>query len=87
MKKICRTIKLRRFKTRVDINQLASILANSGEFIICFDDNTWQKCLSKEELRSHLEREHIKGIRYIFEFTDRITLDRDVLINTEEVKR
>lgn len=85
MKKICRTIKLRKFKTHIDDTQLASILTNN-QFIICFDDNTWRICLSKEELRSHLEREHIKGIRFIFEFTDRIVLDRDVLINTEELK-
>ncbi len=85
MKRIWQTIKLKKYKTFIDELQLTN--SSSNEFIICFDDGKWFRCISKEELRSHLEREHIRGIRFIFDMTDRITLERDILINIEEVEK
>ena len=83
MKKICRTIKLRKFASLLEDLTLSKIQGN--EFIVCFDDHTYKWCLSKNELRECLERDHIKGVRYAFDVTDRIIIVRDVLINTDEI--
>lgn len=83
MKKICRTIKLRKFKSFVNQEMLGKI--DGYEYIVCFDDNTYKSCLGKMELRECLEKDHIKSIRYIFDIMDRILIDRDVLIDTEEI--
>lgn len=78
MKKICRTIKLRRFKCLVNKEEINKL--GGYEFIVCFDDNTYKWCLSKSELYRCLEQDHIKGIRYVFDVLDRMIIDRDVLI-------
>lgn len=83
MKKICRTIKLRKFETFVDKEILDKI--DGYGYIVCFDDNTYKSCLGKMELRECLEKDHIKSIRYIFDIMDRIIIDRNVLIDTEEI--
>lgn len=83
MKKICRTIKLRKFKTKINEEFIAEY--NNHQFLVCFDDSKWKYVLCKDELRELLERDHINPIRYIFDITDRIIVDRDVLINIDEV--
>lgn len=83
MKKICRTIKARKFKANMDDTTLAELQGN--DFVVLFKNDTYVKCLGKDELRYLLEKDHINPIRYIFDLTDRIILDRDVLINTDEV--
>lgn len=83
MKKICRTIKLRRFKTKLNEESIAKF--DNHEFIVCFDDNKWAMVYDKYDLRKFLENDHIRPIYYIFDITNRIVIDRDVLINTDEV--
>lgn len=81
MKKICRTIKLRRFKSFVDKETIDKI--DGYEYIVCFADRTYKLCIGKSELYSCLEKDHIKRINYIFDTFDRIIIDRDVLIKTD----
>ena len=40
---------------------------------------------TKDDLIRLLEKDHIKPIRYIFNMSDRIIVDRDIHINIEEV--
>lgn len=80
MKKICRTIKLKKFKSMVDLDRI-----DGYEYVVCFDDNTYKWCLSKSELRQCLENDHIKSIRYIFDMNDGIIISRDILIDTDEI--
>lgn len=54
MKKICRTIKLRKYKSFVNKEILDKI--DGYEYIVCFDDNTYKSCLGKMELRECLEK-------------------------------
>lgn len=84
MKKIYRTIKLRKFKTKLNEEAIAKF--DNHEFIVCFDNDKWLFAYDKYDLRKHLERDHINPIRYIFDVTDRIVIDRDVLINTDVVE-
>lgn len=83
MKKICRTIKLRKFKTKLNEESIKDIVCT--DFIVLFDDGKWLLAYNKDHLRELLEKDHIRSIRYIFDMTDRIIIDRDVLINTDEV--
>lgn len=83
MKKICRTIRLLKFKTKINEENIDKF--GNHEFIICFDDSKWLIACDKYDLRRFLENDHIRSIRYIFDFTDRIIIDRNVLINTDEV--
>lgn len=84
MNKICRTIKLRKFKTKL-IEESIAKFDNNG-FIVCLDNDKWLFACDKYDLRKLLERDHINPIRYIFDVTDRIIIDRDVLINTNAVE-
>lgn len=83
MKKICRTIKLMRFKSRLNEDSLNQL--EETEFIVCFGNGKFIHVYGKEDLRLLLERDHINPIRYIFDMTDRILIRRDVLIDTDEV--
>lgn len=82
MKKICRTIKLRKFKSYIDEETINKLREN--EYIVCLEDDTYHWCLTKSELRYYLEKDHIKRVRYVFDTVDRIMVNRDVLINTDE---
>lgn len=81
MKKICRTIKLLKFKTKLNEESIAEF--DNHEFIVCFDNDRWSYAYNKYDLRKLLERDHINPIRYIFDTTDRIIVDRNVLINID----
>ena len=83
MKKICRIIKLRKYKCRATEDFIKT--HENNEFIICFDDDKYLHCYDTWDLRRFLERDHIRKIHYIFDITDRIIVDRDVLINTDEI--
>lgn len=43
-----------------------------------------QECYTKDDLIRLLEKDHIKPIRYIFNMSDRIIVDRDIRLNIEE---
>lgn len=84
MKKVCRKIKLRKLKCEVSKELLEKEIGN--ESIVLYWDNTYKHCIHKDELYDVLEKDHIKRIRYVFDMTDRIIVDRDILIETDEVK-
>lgn len=81
MKEVCRIIKLRKFKT--ELNEESVSKWENHEFIVCFSNNKWCMACDKYDLRKVLERDHINPICYIFDITDRIIIDRDVLIKTD----
>lgn len=83
MKKIIQTIKLRRLKTEVNKNLIEE--QNKNEFLVLFKDGTCKETYYKDDLIRLLEKDHIKPIRYIFNMSDRIIVDRDIHINIEEV--
>lgn len=83
MKKICRTIKLIKFKSKLNEDSIKNI--EGTEFIVCFVSGKYTVVWCTDDLRLLLERDHINPIRYIFDMTDRIIISRDVLINTDEV--
>lgn len=84
MKKVCRTIKLMKFKSELGGDIFKDF--ENNEFIVCFEDDTYKYCPDKWDLRIYLEHDHIKKIAYIFDITDRIIVNRDVLINTDDIK-
>lgn len=83
MKKICKTIKLMKFRSKLNEDSIKNI--EGTEFLVCFDDNKYEHVYFKYDLVKLLEKDHIRGIRYIFDFTDRIIIRRDVLIDIDEV--
>lgn len=82
-KKLYETIKLRKFGCKLDSKTLESF--HGDEFIVIFWDNTC-KAVYREELISVLEKDHLKKVRFIFDFADRIILDRDIKIDINEIK-
>lgn len=81
MKKVCRYLKLRKLKSGIQKESWEKLEGN--EFIVIFQDGTTEHCISKYELYDCLEKDHIKSIRYIFDMTDRIAINRDILIDTQ----
>ena len=83
MKKIIQTIKLRKFKT--NLSQESIELLEGNEFLIWYKDNTVKVIYLKEDLIFELENDHIKPIKYIFDMSDRIILDRDIKIDITKI--
>lgn len=83
MKKVCREIKLRKFKTELNKDILAKWDGN--EFMVIYDDGTTEHCICKSELYNCLSKDHIKGIRYIFDMNDRICISRDIIIDLDKI--
>lgn len=83
MKKVCRYLKLRKMKSAILQESLKKLEGN--DFIIIFQNGTTECCTSKYELYNYLEKDHIKPIRYIFDMTDRISIERNVIIDTNEI--
>lgn len=79
MKKICQTIKLRRFKT--GLSEENSKMLEENDFLVLYKDDTVKNIYTKDDLIEELENDHIKPIRYIFDMSDRIILDRDIKID------
>ena len=85
MKKVCRTIKLRKYKCKINEDSIKQ--QENTQFVICFDDGKYEHCWDTFDLRRLLEKDHIRKIDYIFDLTDRIVIDRNVLINTDNLER
>ncbi|MCM1052473.1 MAG: hypothetical protein NC483_00625 [Ruminococcus sp.] len=83
MKKICRTITLKKFES--EINDCKDI--KGEDFMVLFDDGKYERVYLKYDLIKILENDHVRSINYIFDMTDRILVRRDVLINTDEVTK
>lgn len=84
MKKIVQTIKLHKLKTEVNKKYVEEM--NEGNYLILFKDDTCKQVYTKDELINILSKDHIKPIRYIFSMADRIVVDRDIHINTDEIE-
>lgn len=78
MKKICQTIKLRRFKT--GLSEENQKMLEGNDFLVLYKDDTVKHIYTKDDLIKGLENDHIKPIRYIFDMSDRIILDRDIRV-------
>lgn len=83
MKKIAQTIKLRKFKTNLSPESIE--LLEGNEFLIWYKDGTTKDIFLKDDLIEALENDHIKPIRYIFDMSDRIILDRDIKIDITKI--
>ena len=79
-KKIIQTIKLRKLKSAITQESLKNF--ENKEFYVLYKDGTWEYIMDTYDLRKALEKDHIKPIYYIFDNTDRIIVDRKVLIDT-----
>lgn len=83
MKKIMKTIKLHRFRTELNKSVVDKLAGQ--EFVVTYQDNTWEKVYYKEDLIPILNRDDKKPIHYIFDMTDRIIVDREILINPIDI--
>ncbi len=81
MKKLFQTIKLRKLKTEMNEESINKMC--EGEYLVLFQDNTYQQVMFKDDLMKILEKDHIKPVRYIFSMADRICIDRDIKIEQE----
>lgn len=79
MKKIYQTIKLRRFKT--GLSEENQKMLEENDFLVLYKDDTVKHIYTRDDLIEELENDHIKPIRYIFDMSDRIILDRDIKID------
>lgn len=84
MKKIVQTIKLHKLKTEVNKEYVEKM--DEGNYLILFKDDTCKQVYTKDGLINILSKDHIKPIRYIFSMADRIVVDRDIHINTDEIE-
>lgn len=84
MRKIIQTIKLRRLKTEVNKKGIEEMC--EGNYLVLFKDNTCEEVYCKDVLINILSRDHIKPVRYVFSMADRIIVDRDIHINTDEIE-
>lgn len=87
MKKIYQTIKLRHMKSYFQKEYGLDIFKGSEyqEFYILYKNGTYEAVWGKSDLISKIEKDHIKPISYIFDATDRIILEKDVLVKLEEI--
>ena len=83
MKKIIQTIKLRRLKTESNKKCIEEIC--EGNYLVLFRDDTCEEVYCKDDLVNILSKDHIKPVRYVFSMADRIVVDRDIVINTDEI--
>ena len=83
MRKIIQTIKLRRLKT--EVNKKGIEEANEGSYLVLFRDDTCEEVYCKDDLVNILSKDHIKPVRYVFSMADRIVVDRDIVINIDEI--
>ena len=82
MKNICRQIKLRKYRS--ELTEDICKETDGTEFIILYDDGKWSLD-DTWDVRKALENDHIRGIHYIFDINDRITISRNVIIDTDAI--
>ena len=85
MKKINQTRQLRKLKTKLNEESLKFL--ENNEFLVWYKDNNCENVYCKDDLIRILEKDHIKPIRYIFDMTDRIIVDRDVQIDVSQIEK
>lgn len=80
MRKLIQTITLRKYKTKI----IEDAELYDEDYLVWYKDNTCENAPSGSELMKILSKDHIKPIRYIFNMSDRIILDRDIHIKKED---
>lgn len=86
MKKICRTLKLKKFKTEINKEFFDSMPTSERSFYILYDDGKYELAWSEYDVIRALEKDHIRRVKYIFDTTDKIMVNREIIINTDEIK-
>lgn len=86
MKKICRTLKLRKFKTEITKEIWDSLSSSEKSYYILYADGTYELAWGEYDVIKALEKDHIREVKYIFDASDKIMVDRDIIINTDEIK-
>lgn len=82
MKKILKTIGFHKFKTEKNKPILEQL---EGEhFLVWFFDGTAKECYDRNDLINVIEKDNDKKIKYIFDMTDRIILDRNIKIISDK---
>ena len=56
-----------------------------GNYLVLFKDDTCEEVYWKDVLMNILSKDHIKPVRYVFSMADRIVVDRDIVINIDEI--
>ena len=84
MKNICRTLKLKKYRSKITEDICKE--TDGTSFMIIYDDDKWDFG-DIWDVRKALERDHIKQVRYIFDMNDRINIFRDVIINTDAIEK
>lgn len=78
MKTLRQYIKLRKFN---EGKMKEAIEALEGqEFFVLYDDGTFESVWFKDDLIPILRRDNKKKIKYVFDFVDRIIVDRDIRV-------
>ncbi len=83
MKKIIQTIKLHKLKTEVNKECIEKMDKNN--YLVLFKDDTCKYVYTKDELMNVLSKDHIKPVKYVFNMSDRITVDRNIYIDINEM--
>lgn len=83
MKKIIQIIKLRKFKT--GLSKETQRMLEGDDFLVLYKDDTVKQIYTKDDLIEELENDHIRPIRYIFDMSDRIILDRDIQVDITKI--
>ena len=84
MKNICRKIKLHKYRT--ELTEDICKETDGTKFLIVYKDNKWELGDSFD-VRYALEKDHIRPVYYIFDMNDRITVQKEVIINTDEITK
>ena len=83
MKQVCRKLKLKKFKT--EINKEIFDNWEGKDYLVVYQDGSTKHCLDKTEVYHCLEKDHIKPIYCIFDMTDRIIINRDIVVDTDNI--
>ena len=82
MKTVCRKLKLKKYRS--ELTEDICKETDGTNFLIVFSGGSC-KYGDEYDVRRALEEDHIKKIDYIFDMNDRITIRRDIIIDTDEI--
>lgn len=83
MKKIIQKIKLKKFRNYIPEECHKDYSCDS--FIVLYRNYTFKRIYSKSELIDVIQK-HAKDICYVFDMIDRIILDKDILVNMDDLE-
>ena len=84
IKKVCRKIKLKKYRS--ELTEEVCKETDNTHFIIVYVNGQWEygDCW---DVRKALENDHIKKINCIFDANDRISIFRDIIIDTDAIEK